>query len=94
MDMMEDRWLSAVEIADYLIIKRGTVYKWIGTRNIPAHKIGHIWKFRKKEVLEWVHTTGSRDCVAKAVKTGIPKCKIILGYPPSLTVRLNIERDS
>jgi hypothetical protein len=35
MDMMEDGWLSAVEIADYLIIKRGTVYKWIGTKNIP-----------------------------------------------------------
>jgi len=52
--MMEDRWLSVDEIAAYLGIKRDTVYKWIDQKNMPAHKVGRLWKFRKEEIDEWV----------------------------------------
>jgi excisionase family DNA binding protein len=52
--MMEDRWLSVDEIAAYLGIKRDTVYKWIADKQMPAHKVGRLWKFRKEEVDEWV----------------------------------------
>ena len=52
--VMEDRWLSVDDIAAYLGIKRDTVYKWIGDRNMPAHRVGRLWKFRKEEVDEWV----------------------------------------
>ena len=51
---MEDRWLSVEEIAAYLGINRDTVYKWIIRRNMPAHKMGRLWKFRKDEVDNWV----------------------------------------
>ena len=51
---MEDRWLSVEEIAGYLGVKRDTVYKWIDRRNLPAHKVGRLWKFRKEEIDEWV----------------------------------------
>ncbi len=51
---MEDRWLSVDEIADYLGVKRDTVYKWISERDLPAHKIGRLWKFKKAEVDTWV----------------------------------------
>lgn len=51
---MEDRWLSVDEIADYLGIKRDTVYKWIAEKSMPAHKIGRLWKFRKDEIDGWV----------------------------------------
>jgi excisionase family DNA binding protein len=52
--MIEDRWLSVEEIADYLGIKRDTVYKWIERKEMPAHKIGSLWKFRRSEVDAWV----------------------------------------
>ncbi len=52
--MLEDRWLSVAEIAEYLGIKRDTVYKWINRKNMPAHKAGRLWKFRKDEVDEWI----------------------------------------
>jgi len=52
--MMEDRWLSVDDIAAYLGIKRDTVYRWISERNMPGHKIGRLWKFRKEEIDEWV----------------------------------------
>ncbi len=49
-----DRWLSVDDIAAYLGLKRDTVYRWISERNMPGHKIGRLWKFRKEEVDKWV----------------------------------------
>ena len=51
---MEGRWLSVDEIADYLGIKRDTVYKCLAEKGMPAHKIGRLWKFKKDEVDGWV----------------------------------------
>ncbi len=51
---MQDRWLSVDEIGDYLGVKRDTVYKWIVEKDMPAHKIGRLWKFKKDEVDTWV----------------------------------------
>jgi excisionase family DNA binding protein len=56
---MEDRWLSVDEIADHLGIKRDTVYKWIPEKQMPAHRMGRLWKFRKEEVDEWVRSGGA-----------------------------------
>ncbi len=51
---MEDRWLSVEEIATYLGIKRDTVYRWINEKQMPAHRVGRLWKFKRDEVDEWV----------------------------------------
>jgi len=51
---MDERWYSVEEVAQYLGIKRDTLYKWIQRKDIPAHKIGKLWKFKLKEVDEWV----------------------------------------
>jgi len=56
---MKDRWLSVDEIAAYLGIKRDTAYKWISERQMPGHKIGRLWKFRKEEVDGWVRSGGA-----------------------------------
>ena len=56
-----DRWLSVDDIAAYLGIKRDTVYRWISERNMPGHKIGRLWKFRKEEVDEWMRSGGGRS---------------------------------
>ncbi len=56
-----DRWLSVDEIASYLGVKRSTLYKWINRKNMPAHKIGRLWKFRKEEVDEGGRGGGAGD---------------------------------
>lgn len=56
-----ERWLSVDEIAAYLGIKRDTVYKWISAKQMPAHRMGRLWKFRKEEVDEWVKSGGAGD---------------------------------
>ena len=64
-----DRWLSVVEIAQYLGISKETVYRWLDAGRIPAHKIGKQWKFKVSEVDKWVmsgqaeeRVDQSRDC--------------------------------
>ena len=59
--MMEDRWLSVDEIAAYLGIKRDMVYKWIAKKRMPAHRMGHLWKFRREEVDKWVRSGGADE---------------------------------
>ena len=55
-NVTSDRWLSVEEMAAYLGVKRYTIYKWIERKNMPAHKVGSLWKFRKEEVDEWVRS--------------------------------------
>lgn len=57
----EDRWLSVEEIAEYLGVKRDTIYRWIDRRSMPAHKIGRLWKFKKDEIDEWVRKGGASE---------------------------------
>jgi excisionase family DNA binding protein len=58
---MEDRWLSVEEIGTYLGIKRDTVYRWISDKQMPASKVGRLWKFKKNEVDAWVRQGGAKE---------------------------------
>ena len=59
MSDVDDRWLSVEEICAHLGLSDDTVYKWIETRGMPAHRMGRLWKFKKKEVDEWVKQGGA-----------------------------------
>lgn len=52
--MGNNRWLSTDEIAEYLGVKRDTIYKWIDRHDLPAHKVGRLWKFRQDEIDTWI----------------------------------------
>jgi len=58
---MEDRWLSITEICKYLGISNDTVYKWIDKYDMPAHRMGRLWKFKKDAVDAWVEAGGAAD---------------------------------
>lgn len=60
-EMIENRWLSVDEIAGYLGVKRETVYKWIERKNMPAHKVGRLWKFKVDEIDRWVREGRAND---------------------------------
>jgi len=48
--MRRESLFSADELAKHLGIKRETVYVWMETRNMPAQKVGRLWKFNLSEV--------------------------------------------
>jgi len=48
------RWYSMDEIAKYLGVSQDTVHRWIRNKDMPAHKVGRLWKFKVIEVDKWV----------------------------------------
>ncbi|GAB3285882.1 helix-turn-helix domain-containing protein [Parahaliea aestuarii] len=62
---MEDRWLSISEICTHLGVSNDTVYKWIDKHDMPAHRMGRLWKFKKDEVDEWVKAGGAAETLQR-----------------------------
>ncbi len=52
---MEDVILTIEEVAKYLRVSERTVYDWAQKGEIPAGKIGTVWRFKKEEIEKWVN---------------------------------------
>jgi len=61
MTEINDRWLSVDEISKHLGISKDTVYKWIDKQDMPANRMGHLWKFKINQVDEWVEAGGAAN---------------------------------
>jgi excisionase family DNA binding protein len=59
--IVPESWLSAEEVAEHLGVIKDTVYSWIATKGMPAHKVGRLWKFQISEVDEWVRSGGAAE---------------------------------
>jgi excisionase family DNA binding protein len=57
--MTTEPWASVEDVAKHLGVAKDSVYRWIETRSLPAHKIGRLWKFKLSEVDEWVRAGGA-----------------------------------
>lgn len=54
-EIMNDKWISIEEAAEYMGVKVVTLRKWMRNgSDIPAHKIGKLWKFKVSELDAWV----------------------------------------
>lgn len=62
---MPNQWLSVEQIAEHLGISKDTVYTWIATRDMPAHKVGRLWKFQIPEVDAWVRAGQASDATVR-----------------------------
>lgn len=49
-----DNYINLEEAAEYLGVKPATVRTWIKSKDLPAHRIGKLWKFKRSEIDEWV----------------------------------------
>ena len=55
-----ERWVSVDDVAAHLGVAKDSVYRWIDSKRLPAHKIGKLWKFKLTEVDEWVRGGGAK----------------------------------
>lgn len=53
-EQIAENWISITEAAMHLGVKVDTIRAWIKKTDIPAHKIGKLWKFKISELDEWV----------------------------------------
>ena len=49
------------EIFEHLGVSRDTVLIWIKKRNMPASKVGRLWKFKVSEVDAWIRSEQAAD---------------------------------
>ncbi len=57
--LIDDRWLSVDEMAEYLGVSKDTVYAWVTGKGMPGYKVGRFWKFKKEDVDGWVREGGA-----------------------------------
>jgi PTS system nitrogen regulatory IIA component len=53
--MIDDDILTIEEVAKYLRVSERTVYDWAQKAEIPAGKIGTVWRFKKSDIENWVN---------------------------------------
>ena len=56
-----EKWVTLKDVMEYLGVGRETVLQWIAKRNMPAFKVGRLWKFKLSEVDEWIRSGGAAD---------------------------------
>ena len=56
-----EKWSTLKEVQEYLGVSRETMLIWISKRNMPAYKVGKLWKFKLSEVDEWVRSGGAAE---------------------------------
>jgi len=52
--MTKNDIMTVKELADYLKIAEKTAYRFALEKKIPGFKVGTAWRFRQKEIDEWI----------------------------------------
>jgi len=42
------------DVADYLNVTERTIYRLAGAKQIPAFKVGGVWRFSKADIDRWI----------------------------------------
>jgi len=45
--MTAEPWVSVDQISEHLGVKRDSIYRWIDRKDLPAHRVGRLWKFKR-----------------------------------------------
>ena len=68
---MDERLMSIKELAEYLQLDLSTLYLWSQQGEIPAMKVGRVWRYRRSEVDDWLdrrrNRPGAQQTVASLV---------------------------
>ena len=48
------RLMNIDELANYLRLRKQTIYNWLYQKKISGFKVGGVWRFDKREVDAWL----------------------------------------
>ena len=51
---MEEQWITVKDVAEYLKVSTDLIYRLAQKAEIPASKLGNLWRFKKEEIDEWM----------------------------------------
>jgi excisionase family DNA binding protein len=52
--MIMQRLLDIDELAEYLRLKKQTIYNWLSQGKIAGIKVGGVWRFDRKDIEAWL----------------------------------------
>ena len=55
---MEEPWVTMKDIASHVGVTPETIRTWIKTKDFPAKKVGHQWRFKLSAVDAWTEGSG------------------------------------
>jgi PTS system nitrogen regulatory IIA component len=58
--MTDEPLMSVRELAAYLQVDMSTIYLWSQRGQIPAMKVGNMWRYRRSEIEEWLNQRRSQ----------------------------------
>ena len=61
------RLMDIDELADYLKLRKQTIYNWLHQRKISGIKVGGVWRFDRRDVESWLK---SKVRLTREVKPG------------------------
>lgn len=53
-DQNNEKYISMIEVCDYLSVQRQTILNWIAHKDFPAVKVGKFWRFKLSEIENWI----------------------------------------
>jgi PTS system nitrogen regulatory IIA component len=74
--MLSDDILTIEEVAKYLRVSERTAYEWAQRGEIPAGKIGTVWRFKRSEIEQWVNDRLQVSRLASRAST-VPVARIL-----------------
>ena len=51
---MTDEILTIKELSAYLKTSEKTIYRLLSKNEIPAFKVGNVWRFEKEAIDQWI----------------------------------------
>lgn len=50
------RLMDIDDLSAYLRLEKQTIYNWLNKKKIAGIKLGHVWRFEKKDVDKWLRS--------------------------------------
>jgi len=57
----EEGWVDIEEVAAHLRVAKESIYRWIESKGLPAHRVGRLLRFKLSEVDDWVRKGGDKE---------------------------------
>ncbi len=87
---MEDTILTIEEVAKYIKVSERTVYDWAQKGEIPAGKLGNVWRFKKSEIDRWINDKLENNNIKGS---GISDLKHLLAPERVIVTKFSTKRD-
>ena len=68
--MADDQLMSVKDVAEYLKVDMSTVYLWSQRGQMPAMKVGRMWRYRRSEIDAWLDQRRSPSVQVMAQQAG------------------------